>query len=57
MVVLAATVLAEKTSAWGHRVSLVVGAAALALAVAVVFEPGIAPGLHDVARSGLTGGM
>ncbi len=46
MVVLAGVVLVEKTSPWGNRVSRVVGVAALALAVAVVFRPSLAAGLH-----------
>jgi predicted metal-binding membrane protein len=46
MIVLAGIVLLEKISPWGYRVSRVVGVAALALAVIVIFEPGLAPGLH-----------
>jgi predicted metal-binding membrane protein len=46
MVVLAGAVLVEKTWTWGPRFSRALGVAALALAIAVVFEPGLAPGLH-----------
>jgi predicted metal-binding membrane protein len=57
MVVLAGAVLAEKTWAWGVRFSRALGIAALALAVAVIFEPGLAPGLHYTAGTGGMGGM
>jgi predicted metal-binding membrane protein len=57
MVVLAGAVLVEKTWAWGPRFSRVLGVAALVLAVAVVFEPGLAPGLLHVASPGRMGGM
>ncbi len=57
MVVLAATVLAEKTWTRGPQLSRVVGVAALALAVAVIFEPNIATGLHGMAGTGQMGGM
>jgi predicted metal-binding membrane protein len=57
MVVLAATVLAEKTWTWGPQLSRVAGVAALALAVAVIFEPNIATGLHGMAGTGQMGGM
>jgi len=56
-VVLAGAVLAEKTWARGARFSRALGIAALALAVAVVFEPGLAPGLHYTAGTGGMGGM
>jgi predicted metal-binding membrane protein len=46
MVVLAAIVLMEKTSPWGSRFSRAVGAVALILAVLVIFQPALAPGLH-----------
>jgi len=46
MVALATGVLVEKTWAWGPLFSRAVGVASLCLAVAVVFEPAIAPGLH-----------
>ena len=46
MVVLAGAVVAEKTWVWGPRFSRVLGIAALVLAVAVFFEPGLAPGLQ-----------
>src|SRR5215471_13079004 len=57
MVVLAAAVLTEKTWVWGPRFSRVLGIAALGLAVAVVFVPGLAPGLHQAANPGQMGGM
>ena len=57
MVVLAGAVLAEKTWARGARFSRALGIAALALAVAVIFEPGLAPGLHYAAGTGGMGGM
>ncbi len=56
MVVLAGAVLVEKTSAWGPRFSRALGVAALVLAIAVVFEPGLAPGLHYAAGAGGMGG-
>jgi predicted metal-binding membrane protein len=57
MVVLAGAVLAEKTWVWGRRFSRVLGIAALALAGAAIFEPGLAPGLQHVAGPGQMGGM
>jgi predicted metal-binding membrane protein len=57
MVVLAAAVLTEKTWAWGPQFGRVLGIAALGLAVAVVFVPGLAPGLSQAADSGQMGGM
>jgi predicted metal-binding membrane protein len=57
MVVLAGAVLAEKTWARGAGFSRALGIAALALAVAVIFEPGIAPGLHYTVGTGGMGGM
>jgi len=57
MAVLAAAVLAEKTWVWGPQVSRVLGIAALGLAVAVVFVPGLAPGLQHVGNTGQMGGM
>jgi predicted metal-binding membrane protein len=57
MVVLAGAVLIEKTWAWGARFSRALGVAALVLAIAVVFEPGLAPGLHYAASAGRMGGM
>jgi len=57
MVVLAAAVLAEKTWAWGPQFGRVLGIAALGLAVAVAFVPGLAPGLHQAANPGQMGGM
>lgn len=46
MVGLAAVVLIEKTWRWGPAVGRLAGAAALALAVAVIWFPWLAPGLH-----------
>ena len=57
MLVLAGAVLAEKTWAWGAGFSRALGIAALALAVAVIFEPGLAPGLQHTAGTGGMGGM
>jgi hypothetical protein len=54
---LVAAVLTEKTWVWGPRFSRVLGIAALGLAVAVVFVPGLAPGLHQAANPGQMGGM
>lgn len=48
MVVLAAVVLAEKTSTWGPRLTRVIGIIALALAVAVVVRPSLAAGLQPM---------
>jgi predicted metal-binding membrane protein len=56
MVVLAGAVLAEKTWARGARFGRALGIAALGLAVAVIFEPGLAPGLHHAGTGGM-GGM
>ncbi len=57
MVVLTAVVLAEKAAPWGPPLGKALGIGALVLAVAVVFEPGVASGLHTVARAGHMGGM
>jgi predicted metal-binding membrane protein len=46
MVGLAAVVLIEKTWRWGPVAGRVAGAAALALAVATIWLPWLAPGLH-----------
>jgi predicted metal-binding membrane protein len=46
MVGLASVVLVEKVSPWGPAVSRLAGAAALALAVATIWLPWLAPGLH-----------
>jgi predicted metal-binding membrane protein len=46
MVGLAAVVLVEKTWRWGPAAGRLAGAAALALAVAVIWFPWLAPGLH-----------
>jgi len=52
MVVLAGSVLAEKTWVWGPRFSRLLGVAALGLALAVIFVPGLAPGLHQAPSPG-----
>lgn len=53
MIVLAAVVLAEKTGPWGFRLSRVLGVTALVLAVVVVFEPHLAPGLVSAGTGGM----
>ena len=50
MVVLAAVVLAEKLWSHGEVLSRAVGIAALALAVAVIWVPALAPGLHGTGQ-------
>jgi predicted metal-binding membrane protein len=57
MVVLAGIVLVEKTGPSGRRFSQVLGIAALLLAVAVIFQPHLAPGLQPVASTGQMGHM
>jgi len=57
MIVLAAIVLMEKTSRWGVRFSRTLGVAALVLAVVVIFQPGLAPGLHAGTPAGTMGHM
>jgi len=57
MVALAGAVLVEKTWLWGPRFSRALGVAALVLAIAVVFEPGLAPGLHHSSGAGRMGSM
>jgi predicted metal-binding membrane protein len=47
MVLLTAVVLAEKTWTWGRRLSVVLGVAALVLAVLVAFRPSLAGGLYQ----------
>jgi predicted metal-binding membrane protein len=51
MVVLAAVVLAEKLWAHGELLARVVGIAALALAIAAIWVPELAPGLHGARQS------
>jgi predicted metal-binding membrane protein len=46
MIVLAVLILAEKTSAHGPAIARLAGVAALGLAVATIWLPGLAPGLH-----------
>ena len=48
--VLAAVVLAEKLWVHGELLARVVGVAALALAVAVIWVPALAPGLHETSQ-------
>jgi predicted metal-binding membrane protein len=48
MVALAALVLIEKVWTWGPAAGRLAGAAALALAVATIWLPWLAPGLHAV---------
>jgi predicted metal-binding membrane protein len=50
MVVLAAVVLAEKLWVHGELLARLVGVAALALAVAVIWVPALAPGLHETSQ-------
>jgi predicted metal-binding membrane protein len=57
MVVLAGAVLVEKTWAWGQFFSRGLGIVALALAIVVIFVPGLAPGLNPMAGTGGMGGM
>ncbi len=57
MAVLAGAVFVEKTWARGLRFSMAVGVAALVLAIAVAFEPGLAPGSHQATGTGGIGGM
>jgi predicted metal-binding membrane protein len=53
MIALATIVLVEKTSPWGFRLSWALGVAALVLAVIVIFQPGLAPGLHASTTPGM----
>jgi predicted metal-binding membrane protein len=57
MVVLAGSVLVEKTWVWGPRFSRLLGVAALGLALAAIFVPGLAPGLHQAPSPDGMGGM
>jgi predicted metal-binding membrane protein len=50
MVVLAVVVLVEKLRVHGEVLARAVGVAALAFAVAVIWVPALAPGLHGAAR-------
>jgi predicted metal-binding membrane protein len=50
MVVLAAVVLAEKLWVHGELLARLVGVAALALAVAVIWVPALAPGVHETSQ-------
>lgn len=47
MVLLAGVIAIEKTWRWGEHFSRAVGVAALVAAVAVIWEPGLAPGLTN----------
>ena len=51
MIVLAAVVVIEKTGPWGRRFSRTLGIVALVLAVVVVFQPHLAPGLQPASGS------
>ena len=55
MVVLAAVVLAEKLWGHGELLARVVGVVALVLAVAVIWVPELAPGLHGSSQMGMAG--
>ena len=57
MVLLAAVVIGEKTLPWGPGFSRALGVVALVLAVTVVFDPALAPGLHPASQSGGIGTM
>jgi predicted metal-binding membrane protein len=50
LVVLASVVLSEKLWVHGEVLARVVGVAALALAVAVIWVPALAPGLHETSQ-------
>ena len=59
MVVIAATVLAEKTTAWGPRLTRVIGVVALVFAIAVAIRPSLVTGLQSEPAgpdTGMTGG-
>ena len=57
MLIIAAAVLAEKTWTWGPAFSRILGVCALVLAIAVIFQPGLAPGLQQASTMGDMGGM
>ena len=57
MVLLAGAVLVEKTWAFGPQFGRALGIVAFALAIAVLFDPAIATGLHASAHAGGMGGM
>jgi predicted metal-binding membrane protein len=57
MIVLASIVLAEKTGPSARRFSQALGIAALLLAVVVIFQPHLAPGLQPVGSAGQMGHM
>ena len=50
MAALAAFVRVEKTAPWGPVAGRVAGVAALGLAVATVWAPWLAPGLHGLSQ-------
>jgi predicted metal-binding membrane protein len=56
MLGLAVIVVMEKTWGWGARFGRVVGVVALALAVVVIFVPGVAPGLVPLSHGHAMGG-
>jgi len=57
MIVLAGIVLVEKTGPSGRRFSQALGIGALVLAVVVIFQPHLAPGLQPVGSAGQMGHM
>jgi predicted metal-binding membrane protein len=57
MLLLAAVVVGEKVLPWGSGFSRALGVAALILAVVVVFDPGMAPGLHPAVTVAHMGSM
>ncbi len=57
MLLLAAVVVVEKVLPWGYGFSRALGVAALVFAIVVVFDPGMAPGLHPAVTAGHMGGM
>jgi predicted metal-binding membrane protein len=57
MLLLAAVVIGEKVLPWGAGFSRALGVAALILAVVVVFDPGLTPGLHPAVTAGHMGSM
>jgi hypothetical protein len=57
MVVLAGSVLVEKTWGWGSRFSRLLGITALGLALAVIFAPGLAPGGMGGCDDRITAGL
>ena len=54
MAFLTSVVFLERAVSWGPRLGRVIGVAALALALGVIFQPGLAPGLHHESHPGMT---